>query len=70
MTDKNSEFQIVTYNDMLTMTVNQAAKKIGCSYPSMVDICNRKGFPKLRLGRKILIPVKEFYQWLNSQCDE
>ena len=37
------------------------------SLPSVRCLYHREGFPVLRLGRKILIPVQAALEWLNSQ---
>ena len=65
----NLGLEIMTCDGMLTMTVHQMAEKIGCSYPSAYELVNRKDFPKLKIGKKYLIPVAEFYHWLNNQHD-
>ena len=67
--ENKSGLEIMTCDGMLTMTVHQMADKIGISYPSAYELVNREKFPKLKIGKKYLIPVAEFYRWLNNQHD-
>lgn len=67
--ETSGNFKVMECNGMLTMTVHQMADKIGISYPSAYELVNRENFPKLKIGKKYLIPVAEFYRWLNNQHD-
>ena len=41
---------------------------VGISKASMYTIANRQDFPKIRLGTKIVIPIKEFEQWISDEA--
>lgn len=32
------------------------------------ELINRQGCPKIRIGRKYLIPVRKFIEWLENQA--
>lgn len=33
-------------------------------------LVNEEGFPKLRVGRKIIIPVRKFHEWIEQRAVE
>jgi len=45
------EVQKKTYN------VPEAAKVIGVSVPTLYQLCKSEGFPAIRLGARIVIPI-------------
>ncbi|MCL1874112.1 MAG: helix-turn-helix domain-containing protein [Clostridiales bacterium] len=53
--------------DKLTFSVSEVAVQLGISKPLAYNLCSSAGFPALRLGRRILIPVDGFHKWLESQ---
>lgn len=57
-------------NERLTITPEQAAKQLGISMPTMYQLCNRKDFPSVRVGRKIIIPLASLEKWLERQATE
>lgn len=57
-------------NERLTLTPEEAAKQLGVSMPTMYSLCNRKDFPSVRVGRKILIPLVALEKWLEAQATE
>lgn len=57
-------------NERLTLTPEEAAKQLGVSMPTMYQLCNKKGFPSVRVGRKIIIPLASLEKWLEAQATE
>ena len=57
-------------NERLTLTPEDAAKQLGVSKPTMYALCNRKDFPSVRVGRKIIIPLVALEKWLEAQTTE
>lgn len=51
-----------------TMTRKELAARLGVSMPTADSLINRKGFPVLRVGKRILIPVEAFEKWLNDNA--
>ena len=57
-------------SERLTLTPEEAAKQLGVSKPTMYALCNRKDFPSVRVGRKIIIPLASLEKWLEAQATE
>lgn len=51
-----------------TYNVPEAAKVLGVSVPKLYQLCHAEGFPAVRLGTRIVIPIDKLDQWLNEQC--
>ncbi len=52
-----------------TLSVRELAAQLGVSLPVAYELVKRPGFPSLRIGGRILIPVDRFRVWLDSQTD-
>lgn len=52
----------------LGMSVNDAAEAIGVSRPTMYQLIERTDFPKIRVGRRIIIPRRSFEEWLEKEA--
>ena len=50
------------------LTVAEAAAHLRISKPAMYELVHRKGFPVIRVGRKILIPRIEFFEWIHQEA--
>ncbi len=50
----------------MAMTVKEVADSLGICIPSAYGLVNRPDFPKIRVGRRILIPREAFARWLND----
>lgn len=55
-------------NDRLTLTVPQLAERMQVSKPTAYALVNRPGFPRLTVGRKILVPLAALERWLDEQA--
>lgn len=54
-------------NMAVTITPEQAAERYGICRGSLANMRNKKqGPPYLKVGRKVLYPVKDFEAWLFS----
>ena len=51
-----------------TYNVAEAAQVIGISKPKMYQLCQVEGFPAVRLGARILIPIDMLDRWLSEQA--
>ena len=56
--------------DLMALNVSQAAARIGVSRPTMYELMNQSGFPVVRVGRRCLIPIRAFDNWLNEKAKE
>lgn len=52
----------------LTISVPQVARLTGVNVTKAYEIVKRKDFPKLILGKRIVVPVIPFLRWLEEQA--
>ena len=55
-----------TNEERLFYTVSELAEVIPLGRNGLYKLVNSSGFPKIVVGRKILIPVKGLLQWMNE----
>lgn len=53
--------------DKLVYSVKETAQVLNIGMNSAYNLVNSKDFPKITLGRKILVPKKALEQWIESQ---
>lgn len=53
-----------------TYSVEEAAQVVGISARYMYDLVKTEGFPVIRIGRRLLVPVKKLDQWLEEQAQK
>jgi excisionase family DNA binding protein len=49
-----------------TMTVKELQTRLGISKPFAYKLVREPGFPAVRAGKKILIPVSGFNDWMRK----
>lgn len=47
-----------------TMSVQELSAQMGISLPKAHELVKEQGFPTIRVGARILIPVEAFREWL------
>jgi excisionase family DNA binding protein len=47
-----------------TMSVQELSAQMGISLPKAYELVKSPGFPTIRLGTRILIPVDAYKEWL------
>ena len=47
-----------------TLSVQELAAQLGISLPKAYELVKQPGFPVLKIGTRILIPVDAFREWL------
>ncbi len=47
-----------------TMSVQELSSQIGISLPKAYELVKTPGFPSIRIGTRILIPIDAFREWL------
>lgn len=47
-----------------TMSVQELVAQLGVSLPKAYELVKQPGFPVIRVGTRILIPVDAFREWL------
>ena len=50
------------------ISVREMASRLGISLPTAYNLVNRTGFPKINLGKKIIIPIQSFQAWLEKEA--
>lgn len=52
-----------------TMSVQELSAQMGISLPKAYELVKTPGFPTLRIGTRILIPIEAYKAWLMKQSD-
>ncbi len=52
-----------------TISVQELAAQMGISLPKAYELVKQPGFPTLRIGTRILIPVEGFKEWLRTKSE-
>ena len=47
-----------------TMSVQELSSQMGISPPKAYELVKTPGFPSIRIGTRILIPIDAFREWL------
>ena len=63
---KNDNHNIEIIADDKYMTLIEAARILRISEAKMTKLYKVKGFPYIKQGNRILIPIREFNEWTNS----
>jgi excisionase family DNA binding protein len=50
------------------MNVDELAERLGIIRPKAYELVKRRDFPAIQLGRRVIIPVEPFREWLNNQA--
>ncbi len=53
-----------------TMSVQELSAQMGISLPKAYELVKNPGFPTLRIGTRILIPIDAYKAWLVRQATE
>lgn len=51
----------------MMLSVSQVAKVLGISRTMSYELVNEKGFPKIKIGTRIVVPKDEFKLWIQKQ---
>ena len=54
----------------LTLSVPDAAKRLGVPVSTMYEIVKTKGFPAIRSGTRILVSAKGLEEWVDRKAQE
>lgn len=49
-----------------TLTVDEAAKLLKVSKYTLYELARNPRFPCKRIGSRIIIPTRKFFQWVNE----
>lgn len=48
------------------LTVKEVQFHLGISHANVYNLVNQEGFPKLRIGRRIVVPRRKFLEWIKQ----
>lgn len=54
--------------EKLAYNAKEAAATLGISLPTFYELSNRAGFPCVRIGRRIIVPVDSLRAWLAKEA--
>lgn len=52
----------------LTYTAKEAAQAANVSMPTLYAWTKSEGFPVVKVGRKVVVPIDAFKRWLEEQA--
>ena len=65
---RDSKFK--NYDDLpLTLTAQEVGEALGISRAAAYELVQSKGFPRIKIGTRILVPKDKFIQWINEQTE-
>jgi len=56
--------------DKCTMTPEELASYLGIGRNSVYKLISEEQFPTVRVGRRILIPIRNVNRWLNGEFSQ
>ena len=59
-----TETEVEKAMEKTTMSVQELSAQMGISLPKAYELVKEPGFPTIRVGARILIPVEAFREWL------
>ena len=54
----------------IVLTADQLAQALGISRAGAYQLMHSKGFPTLRIGKRMLVPKDKFLEWLDSKAEK
>lgn len=61
---KFTETEVMKTMEKTTMSVQELSTQMGISLPKAYELVKTPGFPSIRIGTRILIPIDAFREWL------
>lgn len=49
-----------------TLTVKELQAELGVGRSTAYELCNSKGFPAFRIGKKILVNTEKLMEWMEK----
>ena len=54
----------------MALSVADVGEMLGISKPKVYDLLNLPGFPRLRIGRRWIIPREPLERWLQARAED
>ena len=62
------ESKFTNYDDLpLFLSAKLVAQTLGVGRATAYELMNKKGFPAIRVGSRIVVPKEKFRQWVERQ---
>ena len=59
-----------SYSDLpVTLSVKEVAAVLGISRAGAYELVHSASFPKVKIGKRILVPKDKFIEWLDAQVE-
>ena len=59
------------YDDLpLMLSVHDVAEVLGISKSSAYMLVKEKGFPRLKIGARVVVPREKFIEWINKNISK
>lgn len=60
--------EVKDYSELpLSLTVDQVAGVLGIGRVQAYNLVHTEGFPKIKHGRRIIVPRQAFLKWIDAQ---
>ena len=60
-----------SYDELpLMLSVHDVAEVLGISKSSAYVLVKEKGFPKLKIGARVVVPREKFFEWINKNISK
>ena len=53
----------------LTLTAQEVGEALGISRAAAYELVRSKGFPRMKIGTRILVPRDKFIQWIEDRTE-
>ena len=64
------ESKFKSYQDLpLTLTAPEVGEVLGISRAASYALVRSEGFPRMKIGKRILVPRDKFIQWINENTE-
>ena len=64
------ESKYTDFHDLpLTLTAQEVGEALGISRAAAYELVQSKGFPRMKIGTRILVPKDKFIQWIEDQTE-
>lgn len=64
------ESKFKNYTDLpLMLSVPEVGEVLGISRAGAYELVRSKGFPKVKIGNRIVVPKDRFIQWIEDQTE-
>ena len=62
--------KIILQVEPISVRIEQAAEMMGTSEDTLLKWIRKAGFPYIRIGRRIIVPVSQMRHWADENTDK